>query len=62
MNHPQLGKVYQDATRTEVRYVTLPRTQRKLYYLLRSDEVVFMGVWGGRRRRGRSFWWLDASR
>ena len=55
MNHPQLGKVYQDATRTEVRYVTLPRTQRKLYYLLRSDEVVFMGAWGARRKRGPTF-------
>ena len=52
VNHPQLGKVYQDATRTDVRYVILPRTQRKLYYVLRNDEVVFTAVWGGRRKRG----------
>ena len=52
VNHPQLGKVYQDATRTDVRYVILPRTQRKLYYVLRNDEVVFTAVWGGCRKRG----------
>ncbi len=30
VNHPLLGKVYQDAARPGVRYVILPRTQRNL--------------------------------
>ncbi len=52
VNHPQLGKIYQDAKHAGVRYVILPRTQRKLYYVVRNDEVVFVAVWGGRRKRG----------
>lgn len=52
VNHPELGKTYRDAVRPGVRYVILPRAQRKLYYLCRDDEVVFLAVWGGRRRRG----------
>ncbi len=52
VNHPELGKMYRDAARPGVRYVILPRTQRNLYYLDRDDQVVFLAVWGGRRRRG----------
>ena len=35
-----------------VRYVRMPRTEYKMYYVMGENEVVILTIWGSRRRRG----------
>jgi len=49
---PTSGVPYTASFGEAIRRVLLPKTENHLYYVVRSDDLVILSIWGAPRRRG----------